>query len=159
ASLLHLLARPARAEALAAELSLPRATVDLLIAMLEDARVLRRADEPEDPSLTTWEHHDLVFHARTRNGRHDYPVGGTYRFLGRVVPPPATRPVREGAIPIPLDRPDLAALAESDPPFSQVYESRASVRVYGDEPITARQLGEFLYRVARVQQRFEADVE
>jgi len=48
---------------------------------------------------------------------------------------------------------DLDALA--DPPFGQVLESRRSIRVHDDaRPLTAAQLGEFLYRSARVKETF-----
>src|SRR5204862_8072859 len=84
--------------------------------------------------------------------RHDYPYGATYRFLEQLSPLPAVVPPRSAAV-VPLDQPDLAHLAETDRPFTAVLEARRSIRQYGDPPITVRQLGEFLYRVARVRQR------
>ena len=45
--------------------------------------------EERDPALQCWEFHDLLFHSRSRRGRHDVPYGGTYRFAGRLDPPPA----------------------------------------------------------------------
>ena len=44
------------------------------------------------PALATWEFHDLLFHARTREGRHDYPdqvrpIG----MVGKTDPPPALK--------------------------------------------------------------------
>ena len=56
-------------------------------------------------------------------------------------------------------RPDVDQLAREDVPFTRVIESRRSVRAYGERPITARQLGEFLYRVGRVRSVTEADPE
>jgi SagB-type dehydrogenase family enzyme len=50
-----------------------------------------------------------------------------------------------------LYRPQLARLTEVDLPFTAVLETRRSIRQHGDPPITARQLGEYLYRVARVR--------
>jgi SagB-type dehydrogenase family enzyme len=50
-------------------------------------------------------------------------------------------------------------LRQEDPPFAEVQEARRSIREYGDPPITARQLGEFLYRVARVKEMFAMKVE
>jgi SagB-type dehydrogenase family enzyme len=52
--------------------------------------------------------------------------------------------------PLELYRPDLRRLEETDPPLARVQEARRSIRVYGARPLTARQLGEFLYRVGRV---------
>jgi SagB-type dehydrogenase family enzyme len=47
----------------------------------------------------------------------------------------------------------------NDPRFAEVVDRRRSIREYGDRPITARQLGEFLYRVARVTDAQDAEVE
>src|SRR5205807_6979745 len=38
--------------------------------------------EDNNPALLQWEFHDLLFHSRSRIGAHDYPLGGTFRFLG-----------------------------------------------------------------------------
>jgi SagB-type dehydrogenase family enzyme len=38
-------------------------------------------------------------------------------------------------------------------------EARRSLRAYGDQPVTTRQLGEFLYRVARVKSLRQVEVE
>jgi SagB-type dehydrogenase family enzyme len=40
----------------------------------------------------------------------------------------------------------------ADPDLTTVLEERISIRDYADTPITAAQLGEFLYRVARVKE-------
>jgi SagB-type dehydrogenase family enzyme len=49
--------------------------------------------------------------------------------------------------------PDLDMLADDDMPLSQVLEARRSIRQHGHIPISADQLGMFLYRVARVRKR------
>ena len=108
----------------------------------------------EDPALAFWEFHDLLFHARSRQAAHDYPIGATFRFLGKIAPPPAVKPLVAAPI-IPLDRPDLDHLVRTDPPFGSVLEARQSIREYGDAPIDLHQLGEFLYRVARVRSVIE----
>lgn len=112
--------------------------------------------EDEDPVVRTWEFHDLLFHARSRLGRHDRPYGATYRFLDQLPPLPAIEPAAPGSA-VSLHRPDVRALARDDPPFTDVLERRRSVREHADEPITIRQLGEFLYRVARVRTTGPAD--
>jgi SagB-type dehydrogenase family enzyme len=116
------------------------------------------ADDPAPSALDAWEFHDLLFHARTRRGRTDAPFGGTYRLAGRMDPPPPVRPV-PGDVALPLFRPDLARLEVEDPPLLRVAEARRSERVYGDRPLAARQLGEFLYRVARVRHEQEVELE
>ena len=78
------------------------------------------------------------------------PVGGTYRFAGRLDPTPALK-AKMSADVIDLHRPDLERLTREDPPLTLVQERRRSVRKYGSPPISVRQLGEFLYRVGRVK--------
>lgn len=124
----------------------------------EDARLLLTVLfqegflEPESPELDEWEFHDLLFHARSREGRHRNPYGGAYAFAGVREPLPAVKAPPEGEQ-IPLYRPDISALRTTDPPFAEVLEERRSWRVPGPEPLTANQLGELLYRTARVRGR------
>ena len=114
--------------------------------------------EDADLALSCWEFHDLLFHTRSREGRQDAPLGATFPQAGRLDLPPALKPVAltEG---VDLPRPDLEQLRRQDPPFVQVQEQRRSQREYAAEPITCRQLGEFLYRVARVKDHQEAEIE
>jgi SagB-type dehydrogenase family enzyme len=114
--------------------------------------------EDADPALGCWQFHDLLFHARSRQGRHDGLVGATYPLVGQLAPAPALRP-ETAADAIALNRPDLERLQCQDPPFALVQERRRSVRQYAAEPITDRQLGEFLYRVARVRDCKHVEVE
>jgi SagB-type dehydrogenase family enzyme len=114
--------------------------------------------EDERPELQTWEFHDLLFHARSRVGRHDGPMGGTFRFVGRLDQPPALKPAGAGETHA-LFRPDLAALAHEDVPLTRVLEGRNSVRRYAPQAITDCQLGEFLYRVARAREYHEYSVD
>src|SRR4030095_9169037 len=100
----------------------------------------------EPQLLRSWEFHDLLFHSRSRMGRHNLPVGGTYRLVGQIDPPPALKPTRSKDC-IDLWRPDLERLKREDPPFALVHETRCSVREFGASPITLQQLGELLYRV------------
>src|SRR5262249_35356821 len=112
----------------------------------------------EEAALKTWEFHDLLFHARSRQGRSDARYGGTYRLAGQLEPPPALKPCTAGEA-IELERPDLARLERDDPPLARVQERRCSVRDFdAGHPITVRQLGEFLFRVARVKDRWQAEV-
>lgn len=105
----------------------------------------------ENEALVQWDFHDLLFHARSRLGRHANLYGGTYRFHFQVEPLPVIKPaVSENAIL--LYRPDMNALRQEDHPFTLVLEERKSIREYAKEPITERQIGEFLYRTARVKQ-------
>jgi SagB-type dehydrogenase family enzyme len=108
--------------------------------------------EERDPALRAWDFHDLLFHSRSRTGRHDQPFGATFRFLDETPPEPVIKPLPEGAV-VELYAPSLEEAAAADPPFTTVLESRRSVRRYGAAP-TVRQLGELLYRAARVRRVF-----
>lgn len=108
--------------------------------------------DPEAAALAEWEFHDLLFHARSREGRHRNPYGGTYPFAAAREPLPAVKPPPEGDR-VELHRPDLAALRRDDPPFTEVLEERRSWRRPGPRPLSAEQLGELLFRAARVRGR------
>lgn len=141
--------------------TLPSATIIGLIALLEGASMIdaTRKNQPTDNSdeqLESWEFHDLLFHSRSRRGRSDAQFGATYRLVHRT-PPPALRLI-EKARSHDLYRPDLERLERDDPPFAQVQNRRRSVRTYGDEPVTAQQLGEFLFRVGRVTETWTAEI-
>ncbi|MFC5832028.1 SagB/ThcOx family dehydrogenase [Nonomuraea insulae] len=102
--------------------------------------------EDGDPVLRMWDFHDLLFHSRSRLGRFDGESGATYRFLGELPPEPVTKPPPSGRV-VDLPRPGRL---EAGPPFGAVLESRRSVRAYGPPP-TIADLGELLYRSARVK--------
>ncbi len=156
-----------RAAALVQALARPTTVAELgeasLLGLLAAAGMVAevgddgKTDEEKNPALQCWEFHDLLFHARSRLTRHHAPVGATYRFAGVLEPPPALKPP-SAAEWIELFRPDLEQLRCTDPPLAEVQERRCSIREYAGEPITARQLGEFLFRIARVKDQREWDV-
>ena len=137
-------------------------TAQALLTLLSGADVIAEADgdgrlrEDLDPALVQWEFHDLLFHSRSRLGQHEYPFGGLFPFLGQIPPLPAVKPSISSEI-VPLHKPDLALLEQRDPSLSSVLESRASVREYDTVPISDREVGEFLYRTARVRHIREPD--
>jgi SagB-type dehydrogenase family enzyme len=114
-------------------------------------------DEEERPAVAVWDFHDLVFHTRSRSGRHDYPFGGLFRHAGSLPPLPAVKPPPAGEA-IDLARPEYASTVASDPPLTEVLEARRSVRSYADEPVTRDQVGELLYRALRVRAQKAAGV-
>lgn len=129
-----------------------------LLRLLWLARCLDDIDDPtgeaRQPALQQWEFHDLLFHMRSRIGRHDQPMGAQFRFKGVLPPQPSLKPgYPGGAPPITLNRPDLVAVTARDPRFTEVLESRRSRRTHGPGVISATELGEFLFRVARVRGR------
>lgn len=102
------------------------------------------------PALAQWSFQDLVFHAKSRMGRHDQPFGATYRHATRFETLPISKPPMSDEL-IPLYKPDMDRLMREEVPFSAIQNNRQSVREYGKTPITLQQLGEFLYRTARIK--------
>ncbi|NEP00033.1 MAG: SagB/ThcOx family dehydrogenase [Symploca sp. SIO2E9] len=124
--------------------------------MLSEVKMDGKAEEETNKNLISWEFHDLLFHCRHRNGKHSYPSGKTFRFLDKLEQPPLAKP-RMSNDTIELYKPDIQKLKEEDYSFTLVLEERQSIRSYKDEPITDRQLGEFLYRSARNKRRIYKD--
>jgi SagB-type dehydrogenase family enzyme len=100
--------------------------------------------------LRQWDFHDLLSHSRARSGRFDQPFGGIFPYTGEIEPRPAVKPVPDGPA-IALHRPELDDVLATDPSLTAVLEGRTSVRKYAEKPLTARQIGEWLYRTARVR--------
>ncbi|MBI1916592.1 MAG: SagB family peptide dehydrogenase [Planctomycetes bacterium] len=164
AALVHALARPGPISEVAERVpGLCTDEVALVLDLLLNADMIGEADETgtaatdRPAALESWEFHDLLFHARSREGRHANPVGGTFRFAGRLAPPPPLKELHAGET-VALDRPDLERLRRDDLPFAHVQETRRSIRDYAERPITLGQLGEFLYRVARVRECAEMEM-
>ncbi len=124
-----------------------------MVVLAQDTNGDRTAGLPifaEDIDLAGWSPVDLMFHSRSMAGRHDNPIGATYP-LGRAgSPEPVVAPRRAGPA-IPLHRPRWDDLSAADPPLGVVMEGRRSTRVYGADPVTAEELGDLLYRTARVR--------
>lgn len=162
-ALVHVLAQPRAVAAAAAAIpGLSAEAAASTLRLLVSAGMVRDADaEPaveEHGPLAAWEFHDLLFHTRSRDGRCDVPCGTTYALAVAMPPLPVVKPPPSGRF-IDLPRPDVDRLAREDPPFAQVAEQRTSIREYGTEPVTRGQLGEFLFRVARVRNRYSIETE
>ncbi|WP_328861218.1 SagB/ThcOx family dehydrogenase [Streptomyces sp. NBC_00306] len=106
-----------------------------------------------DPTLRQWDFHDLLFHSRIRSGRYDELFGAVYPYRGEIEPQPAVKPVPDGPV-TELYRPTLEEIESRDPLLTTALETRRSIRSYGERELTAAELGEFLYRVARVRAHF-----
>jgi oxazoline/thiazoline dehydrogenase len=121
---------------------LSAARAERLAEPLLAAGVLVDESESAAEQASIWTFHDRLIHARTR------PADRSEWDASR--PPPPALPQRDWEPIIPLERPDLDAIERDDPPFARVQAARRSKRVHGPQPLTGRRLGEFLFRVGRV---------
>jgi SagB-type dehydrogenase family enzyme len=126
-----------------------------LLGLLVDCNILLKIKAGDsapraaegDQSLILWDFHDLLFHARSTEGRHANPLGGAYSYADLMPPLPATRPRWPGTS-IELGK---AASAEALTPFAKLLRARHSVRDFDDgRPIELAELARFLDGAARV---------
>lgn len=145
------LVAPHRAAELATEADQAPAVVADVLSFLLAAGVVHesRPDgtfaEDDDPGLSSWTPHELLFHQQSRtrqDGR--TPTAPT---------PPATVPPVTAPAPVggryPLFRPDLATVA--DPTLTELLESDHLCPRFSQDGVTAEEVGELLYRAARVR--------
>jgi len=155
-ALLHALAQPTNLQKLAQVLDdLPDGCIVGFVQLLLSCRILVRLSdegfsEEEHPTLSQWDFHDLLFHTKSRMGGYERPYGATFRFLGKIEPLPAVKHPMSNMTTC-LYTPDVESLKDNDVPFTRVLEERRSIRTHGEESITLLQLGEFLYRTARIR--------
>jgi SagB-type dehydrogenase family enzyme len=155
AALLSVLSTPSTSHEIAEKSPfIPDDALAGILKLLKTARLLCASadagapDEDQNITLRQWEFHDLLFHSRSRIGRHNNRVGATFRHLGSIPPPPLVKyPQADG---IRLYQPE-SDRAESRMDLFEAIEARKSIRSHGKEPISSDQLGEFLYRVARIR--------
>lgn len=156
------LAGPVDGDRLAAALGITLDMAAHALALLHHANVLTPFDdggrplEDDSPALRPWAFHDLLLHNRSRLGSHIDGYGATYPFRGITEPQPAIAPERPGRA-VELPRPDLDHCLAHDPPFARVLEDRRSRRQHGDPPIRLEQLGELLYRAARIVETLDGE--
>ncbi len=109
-----------------------------------------RFAEDEDATLTSWSHHDLLFHSRSRMGRYGGQSGAVFPHSQTHPSPELVKPIRSGRR-FQLYRPRIVELMKSDPPLTKVLENtRHSAELTGRE-LTAEQVGELLFRAARIR--------
>jgi SagB-type dehydrogenase family enzyme len=138
-----------------------------LLALLVDCQILFKLDAAHDSGLrptegndglVLWDFHDLLFHARSTEGRHANPLGGVYPYATTISPPPAVRPCWSGS------RIELARFSATDTesklPIAKILRGRHSVRRFDDQrPITLAELSRFLDGTARVQSEWTAPLD
>ncbi|MEA5420813.1 PatA/PatG family cyanobactin maturation protease [Spirulina sp. CCNP1310] len=115
--------------------------------------------ETEAPDLKLWEFHNLLFHSRCRQGRHDYPTADIAAGVEVWDEFPVVKPPMSGQI-VPLPQQNIDAIRQRDQTLTTAIEKRASIREYDEnQPITIEQLGELLYRTARIKEIYTHDAE
>jgi SagB-type dehydrogenase family enzyme len=129
-----------------------------LLALLLDCRILFKIEvagdsglrpAEGDDNLVLWDFHDLLFHARSTQGRHANPLGGVHPYARVMAPLPAVRPRWPGKK-IALDK-FSAADAKAISPLATLLRERHSMREFDDQrPITLAELSRFLHNCARV---------
>jgi SagB-type dehydrogenase family enzyme len=138
-------------DALVREIVTYLAAAGMVLVGVGDSPATALFAEDHDPLLAPWTHHELLFHSRSRIGRHDNPLGFLPIEQQRVQVAPAVKPVPDGPR-FPLYRPAIAELAELDPPLTEVIEANTHIRDFSAGEPTHSQLGELLFRAARVRE-------
>jgi SagB-type dehydrogenase family enzyme len=129
-----------------------------LLALLVDCQILFKIDaagesglrpSEGDDNLVLWDFHDLLFHARSTEGRHANPLGGVYPYAGAISPLRAVRPHWPG------EKIDLGKLAaapsQAGSAVARLLRERHSTRSFDDRrPITLAELAQLLDGTARV---------
>jgi SagB-type dehydrogenase family enzyme len=129
-----------------------------LLALLVDCQILFKTGTDNnglrpvegDDALVLWDFHDLLFHARSTEGRHANPLGGAYPYADAIAPRPAVRPSWPGKK---IDLREVsAAPVEALSPAAKLLHERHSIRDFDNQrPITLAELARFLDSTARVQ--------
>lgn len=135
-----------------------------LLALLVDCRIVFKVDPARgdglrtgegDESLILWDFHDLLFHARSTQGRHANPLGSTSPYAGLIAPLPAVRPSWPGekislSELTPTDAQDISAV-------TKVLHERHSTRTFDDQhPITLAELAQLLDAIARIRSKWDS---
>ncbi len=162
AALLATLATPQKVKALRRQAGFPG--LDLLALLLDGQIVFKVAAKDKglrpsegDGNLVLWDFHDLLFHARSTEGRHANPVGGLYSYVETIAPQPAVRPNWPGEK---LDLRRFLPEGQEPSPAAKLFNERHSTRDFDDrQPITLAELSRFLEATARVSATVETPLD
>ena len=137
-----------------------------LLALLVDCQILFKIDADGDglrpaegdDALVLWDFHDLVFHARSTEGRHANPLGGAYPYADAIAPLPAVRAYWPGKK---IDLREVSAVpVEVSSPAAKLLRERHSTRDFDNQrPVTLAELARFLDSTARVLSEFKAPLD
>ena len=160
---LAILSRPRQVKHLRLRNALPERE---LLALLVDCQILLKIDAARDNAvraaegdddLALWDFHDLLFHARSSEGRHANPIGGVYPHTGAISPLPALRPRWPGK------KIDLRKFSAAHPdevtPVAKLLRERHSTRRFDDQrPIILAELSRLLEGTVRVLSKWKSGV-
>jgi SagB-type dehydrogenase family enzyme len=140
--------------ALAARTGLAVPVVADIVAFLLAAGVVVEVgadgQTPDDaPVCRLWTYHELLFHVRTRTAHRDGEVPAAEDPPDRGWAP-VTKPPPEGRR-FPLHRPDPDRLVSTDPTLADLLERDHACPQFTTARLTAAQVGELLFRAARVR--------
>ena len=108
-----------------------------------------------DDNLVLWDFHDLLFHARSTEGRHANPLGGAYPYVERHASAAGGAAALAGKENRSAQA--LGRASEAISPVAKLLRERHSTRSFDDRrPITLAELSRFLDGTARVQSKLEA---
>jgi SagB-type dehydrogenase family enzyme len=165
-----------RIAAIVASLAAPQKVKDIrrqagfpggeLLGLLVDCQILFKVRGQDkglrpaegDNDLVLWDFHDLLFHARSTEGRHANPVGGVYAHFDAMAPQPAVRPRWPGET-IDLRNLPGAPSAETSPAARLLGERHSTRDFDGGHPITLAELAGFLDATARVWSTVETPLD
>jgi len=120
-----------------------------LVKALQSGDFLEYNSPSETPQADElWNFHDLLFHTRTRYGRHNYNLGGTYRFIGKRPPKTAIRREIDTLAEIALPLHNDEALNASKT-LNSCLEQRQSTRHF--DGLDLQKLSLLLYRCLRIR--------
>jgi SagB-type dehydrogenase family enzyme len=137
-----------------------------LLGLLLDCQILfkvERSDERSqrtsegDANLVLWDFHDLLFHARSTEGRHANPLGGLYPYAALMPPLPAVRSRWRGKK---VELREFSPTQEAISPFAKLLDERHSTRIFDDQrPISLAELARFLHATARARSKWQHKVD
>ncbi|HKD09489.1 MAG TPA: SagB family peptide dehydrogenase [Bryobacteraceae bacterium] len=110
--------------------------------------------EQRDAALQLWSSHELMFHARSRIGRHDLPYGAWFLLRDRI-PEPAPRPRLYEGPPILLSEPPADVAERCSLSLMKSMTARRSAREWDEEdPIGIESIGHLLWLSCRIKSTY-----
>jgi SagB-type dehydrogenase family enzyme len=136
-------------EELDGEQHINESTLEAFITLLHTGDFLEFESVVNMPSQEElWSFHDLLFHTRTRYGRHHYNLGATYRFINRIPPKKPSKGEADVLKEVYLPIPDTEEMHLSQS-LDHCIEQRHSTRTF--KGLDLRLLSILLYRCLRIK--------